>query len=88
MLGKEGAAFHEKNIFPTLKHGCGLCCNHWWSKERILHTLKSTMDYLKNPEVNLQETELCRPDLKRAVKAKWPKNIAELEDFCKEEWEK
>ena len=27
-------------------------------------------------------------DLKRAVHARWPKNIAELKAFCSEEWEK
>lgn len=52
--------------------------------------LKSTMDYLKRLKLlehrNIIENLLI--DLKRAVCARWPKNIAELKAFCKKEQEK
>ena len=48
------------------------------------------MDYLKrctqSPDFNMIEN-LC-VDRKRTVHARWPKNMAELDAFCKEEWEK
>ena len=56
------------------------------------------MDYLKrrmlkvlrwrpqSPDLNI--TENLWIDLKRAVRARRPRNLTELEEFCKEEWVK
>ncbi len=62
------------------------------------HISKSTMDYLKrrklkvlpwpsqSPDLNIIENLWI--DLKRAVRARRPRNLTELEDCCKEEWAK
>ena len=39
-----------------------------------------------SPDLNL--IEMLWHDLKRAVHTRHPKNIAELQQFCKEEWSK
>uniref|UniRef100_A0A8C5DSB5 Transposase n=1 Tax=Gouania willdenowi TaxID=441366 RepID=A0A8C5DSB5_GOUWI len=62
------------------------------------HTSKSTMDYFKKRKLKVLEWPSQSPDLniienlwvdlKRAVHARPPRNIAELEAFCKEEWGK
>ena len=140
---KKGAAFHEKNTLPTVKHGGGSIMlwgcvaasgtgNIAWVEGRMdstkyqqileanitpsvkklklkrgwllqqdndpKHTWKSTMDDLKRHKLKVLEWPSQSPDLniienlwvdlKRAVHARRPKNIAELEAFCKEEWEK
>ena len=62
------------------------------------HTLKSSMDFLKmckqkvlpwlsqSPNLNIIENLLI--DLKRAVHARRPKNLIELEALHREEWAK
>uniref|UniRef100_A0A3Q3KMZ5 Tc1-like transposase DDE domain-containing protein n=1 Tax=Monopterus albus TaxID=43700 RepID=A0A3Q3KMZ5_MONAL len=140
---KKGAAFHEKNTLPTIKHGGGsimlwgcvaasgtgniarvegrmdstkyqqileanitpsvkkLKLKRGWLLQQDndpKHTSKSTMEYLKRRRLKVLEWPSQSPDLniienlwvdlKRAVHARRPKNITELEAFCKEEWEK
>ncbi|XP_063793867.1 uncharacterized protein LOC134949303 isoform X1 [Pseudophryne corroboree] len=62
------------------------------------HTSKSTVDYIKrrnlkvlpwpsqSPDLNIIENLWI--DLKRAVRHRQPRNLKELEDFCKEVWAK
>lgn len=62
------------------------------------HTSKSTVDYIKrhklkvlpwpsqSPDLNIIENLWI--DLKRAVRDRQPRNLKELEDFCKEQWAK
>ena len=60
------------------------------------HRSKSTTECLQQKKIRLLERpsqspdlnpiEMLRHDLKRAVHTRHPKNIAELKQFCKEEW--
>ncbi len=62
------------------------------------HTSKSTSEWLKenkikvlewpsqSPELNL--IEMLWHDLKQSIHARKPSNVAELKQFCKEEWAK
>ena len=62
------------------------------------HRSKSTTKWLQQKKIRLLEWASQSPDLnpiemlchdvKRAVHTKHPKNIAELKQFCKEEWSK
>lgn len=62
------------------------------------HTAKATQEWLKKNQVNVLEWPSQSPDLnpienlwldlKRAVHARYPRNLTELEQFCKEEWSK
>lgn len=88
----------EANITPSVKK---LKMKRGWLLQQDndpKHTSKSTMDYLKrrklkvlpwpsqSPDLNIIENLWI--DLKRAVHARRPKNLTELEAFCKEEWAK
>ena len=69
-----------------------------WQDNNPKHTSKSTMDYLKgrtlkvlawpSQSLDLNIIENLWVALKRAVHARRPKNIIELEAFSKDEWEK
>ena len=62
------------------------------------HRSKSTTEWLQEKKIRLLEWPSRTPDLnliemlwyelKRAVHTRHPKNIAELKQFCKEEWSK
>ena len=62
------------------------------------HRSKSTTEWLQQKKIRLLEwpsqspdlnpIEMLWHDLKRAVHTRHPKNIAELKQFCKEEWSK
>ena len=62
------------------------------------HRSKSTTEWLQQKKICLLERlsqspelnpiEMLWHDLKRAVHTRKPKNIAELKQFCKEEWSK
>ena len=61
------------------------------------HRGKSTTKWLQQKKISLLERprspdlnpiEMLWDDLKRAVHTRHPKNIAELKQFCKEEWSK
>ena len=62
------------------------------------HRSKSTTEWLQQKKIRLLEWPSPSPDLnpidmlwhdiKRAVHTRHPKNIAELKQFCNEEWSK
>ena len=62
------------------------------------HTSKSTSEWLKKPKMKVLEwpsqsldlnpIEMLWHDLKQAVHAQKPSNVAELKQFYKEEWAK
>ncbi len=71
----------------------GLC-----SRTMIPNTSKSTSEWLKknkikvlewpNQSLNLNPIEMLWHDLKQSIHARKPSNVAELKQFCKEEWAK
>ena len=54
-----------------------------WLQQKKIHLLEWPS---QSPDLNL--IEMLWHDLKRAVHTKHPKNIAELKQFCEEEWSK
>ncbi|KAK3537631.1 hypothetical protein QTP70_017024 [Hemibagrus guttatus] len=62
------------------------------------HTSKSTSEWLKKNKMNTSEwpsqspdlnpIEMLWHDLKKVVHARKPSNVAELQQFCKDEWAK
>ncbi|KAJ0041565.1 hypothetical protein NL108_013288 [Boleophthalmus pectinirostris] len=64
----------------------------------LKHKSKSTTEWLKQKKMHLLEwpsqspdlnpNEMLRHDLKRAIHTRQPKNIAEVKQFCEEEWSK
>lgn len=88
----------EGNLMPSVKK---LKLKRGWLLQMDndpKHTSKSTVDYIKrrklkvlpwpsqSPDLNIIENLWI--DLKRAVRDRQPRNLKELEDFCKEEWAK
>ncbi len=61
------------------------------------HTSKFTSEWLKknkikvlewpNQNLDLNPIEMLWHDLKQSIHARKPSNVAELKQFCKEEWE-
>ncbi|KAF7645946.1 hypothetical protein LDENG_00195770 [Lucifuga dentata] len=55
------------------------------------HTSKSTSEWLKQNKMKVLEQSSQSPDLnpiEMAIHARKPSNVAELKQFCKEEWAK
>ncbi len=62
------------------------------------HTSKSTSEWLKKNKIkvfewpsqspDLNPIEMLWHDLKQSIHARKPSNVAELKQFCKEEWAK
>ena len=80
---------------------CQLKLNRSWVMQQDndpKHRSKSTTEWLQQKKIRLLEwpsqspdlnpIEMLWHDLKRAVHTRHPKNIAELKQFCKEEWSK
>ena len=54
-----------------------------WLQQKKIHLLEWPS---QSPDLN--PIEMLWHDLNRAVHTRYPKNIAELKQFCKEEWSK
>ncbi|KAK3543845.1 hypothetical protein QTP70_030070 [Hemibagrus guttatus] len=82
---KSNTAFQKKNIIPTQDND-------------PKHTSKSTSEWLKKNKMetlewpsqspDLNPIEMLWHDLKKVVHARKPSNVAELQQFCKDEWAK
>ncbi len=86
-----------ENVRPSV---CDLKLKRTWVMQQDndpKHTSKSTSEWLKkknkvlewpsqSPDLNL--IEILRHDLKQSIHAWKPSNVAELKQFCKEEWAK
>lgn len=79
----------EKNLYPStrkLKMGRSFTFQH---DNNSKDSAKRTTLWLKDRKVNVLEWPSQRSDLnpiERAVHCCLPKNLAELKQFCKEEW--
>ncbi|KAK3555168.1 hypothetical protein QTP86_010055 [Hemibagrus guttatus] len=86
----------KENVRPSV---CDLKLKRTWVLQQDndpKHTSKSTSEWLKknkmktlewpsqNPDLNL--IEMLWHDLKKVVHARKPSNVAELQQFCKDEW--
>ncbi len=100
--GTMNSALYQKilkeNVRPSV---CDLKLKHTWVMQQdndLKHTSKSTSEWLKknkikvlewpnqSPDLNL--IEMLWHDLKQSIHAWKPSNVAELKQFCKEEWAK
>ncbi len=84
----------KENILPSvcdlkLKHTCVM-----QQDNDPKHTSKSTSEWLKKNKIKVLEwpsqnpIEMLWHDLKQSLHARKPSNVAELKQFCKEEWAK
>ncbi|KAK3567383.1 hypothetical protein QTP86_019883, partial [Hemibagrus guttatus] len=88
----------KENVRPSV---CDLKLKRTWVLQQDndpKHTCKSTSEWLKkkkiktlewpsqSPDLNL--IEMLWHDLKKVVHARKPSNVAELQQFCKDEWAK
>ena len=88
----------KENVRPSV---CDLKLRRTWvllQDNDPKHTSKSTSEWLKKNNVktlewpsqspDLNPIEMLWHDLKKAVHARKPSNVAELQQFCKDEWAK
>ena len=88
----------QENLRPSVRQ---LKLNRGWVMQQDndpKHRSKSTMEWLQQKKIRLLEwpsqspdpkvIEMLWHDLKRAIHTRHPRNIAELKQFCTEEWSK
>ncbi|KAK3530781.1 hypothetical protein QTP70_001580 [Hemibagrus guttatus] len=88
----------KENVRPSV---CDLKLKRTWVLQQDndpKHTSKSTSEWLKKNKMktlewpsqspDLNPIEILRHDLKKVVHARKPSNVAELQQFCKDEWAK
>ncbi|KAK3552767.1 hypothetical protein QTP86_022344 [Hemibagrus guttatus] len=88
----------KENVRPSV---CDLKLNQTWVLQQDndpKHTSKSTSEWLKKNKMktlewpsqspDLNPIEMLWHDLKKVVHAGKPSNVAELQQFCKDEWAK
>ncbi|KAK3549437.1 hypothetical protein QTP86_001436 [Hemibagrus guttatus] len=88
----------KENVWPSV---CDLKLKRTWVLQQDndpKHTSKSTSEWLKNNKMktlewpsqspDLNPIEMLWHDLKKVVHARKPSNVAELQQFCKDEWAK
>ncbi len=86
----------KENVRPSV---CDLKLKHTWVMQQDndpKHTSKSTSEWLKKNKIKVLEWPNQSPDLnliemldlKQSFHAWKPSNVAELKQFCKEEWAK
>ncbi|KAK3561426.1 hypothetical protein QTP86_002540 [Hemibagrus guttatus] len=100
--GTMNSAVYQKILKETVRPSvCDLKLKRTWVLQQDndpKHSSKSTSEWLKknkmktlewpsqSPDLNL--IEMLWPDLKKVVHARKPSNVAELQQFCKDEWAK
>ncbi|KAK3551569.1 hypothetical protein QTP70_019797 [Hemibagrus guttatus] len=88
----------KENVRPSV---CDLKLKRTWVLQQDndpKHTSKSTSEWLKKNKIktlewpsqstDLNPIEMLWHDLKKVVHARKPSNVAELQQFCKDEWAK
>ncbi|KAK3561379.1 hypothetical protein QTP86_033119 [Hemibagrus guttatus] len=88
----------KENVWPSV---CDLKLKRSWVLQQDndpKHTSKSTSEWLKKNKMktlewpsqspDLNPIEMLWHDLKKVVHARKPSNVAELQQFCKDEWAK
>ncbi len=100
--GTMNSAVYQKilkdNVWPSVRD---LKLNRTWVLQQDndpKHTSKSTSEWLKKNKMktlewpsqspDLNPIEMLWHDLKKAVHARKPSNVAELQQFCQDEWAK
>ncbi len=98
--GTMNSAFYQKilkeNVRPSV---CDLKLKRTWVMQQDndpKHTSKSTSEWLKKKQIKVLEwpsqnpdlnpIEMMWHDLKQSIHTRKPSNVAELKQFCKEEW--
>ncbi len=100
--GTMNSALYQKILKENVRLSvCDLKLKRTWVMQQdndLKHTSKSTSEWLKknkikvlewpnqSPDLNL--IEMLWHDLKQSIHARKPSNVAELKQFCKEEWAK
>ncbi len=99
--GTMNFALYQKILKENIRHSVKLKLKHTWVMQQGNDpklTSKSTSEWLKknkskvlerlsqSPDLNL--IEMLWDDLKQSIYARKPSDVAELKQFCKEEWAK
>ncbi len=100
--GTMNSALYQKilkeNVRPSV---CDLKLKHTWVMQQDndrKHTSKSTSEWLKKDKIKVLEwlsqspdlnpIEMLWHDVKQSIHARKQSNVAELKQFCKEQWDK
>ncbi len=100
--GTMNSALYQKILKENVRTSvCDLKLKHTWVMQQDndpKHTSKSTSEWLKKNKIKVLEQpsqspdlnpiEMLWHDLKQSIHARKPSNVAELKQFCKEEWVK